>query len=170
MKKTLLAIAVATVALLAFRALVLTIYTIEGAALEPTFKSGDRILVNRWSYGLRTGETDGLFGYGRLGFTMPDKGDIIAFDSPGASKIFVGRIKALPGDTITTVQGPFLVPGEITCAEQNHYVVEMGKKRELLAVPETNIIGRVILIVYNHDNSRPFYSGYTPNRYCLQPE
>ena len=160
----------ATVALLAFRALVLTIYTVEGTALEPTFKSGDRIMVNRWSYGLRTGETEGLFGYGRIGFSMPDKGDIIAFDAPATSKIFVGRIKALPGDTVTTAQGPFLVPGDITCAEQNYYIVEMGKKRELRTVPETNIIGRVVLIVYNHDDSRPLCSGFTPNRYCLLPE
>ena len=62
MKKSAVAILLAIVALFAFRALVLTIYTIEGNALEPMFKSGDRIMVNRWSYGLRAGEINGIFG------------------------------------------------------------------------------------------------------------
>lgn len=170
MKKTILAIVVAIVALFAFRALVLTIYTIEGTALEPVFKSGDRIMVNRWSYGLRTGEIDGLFGYGRLGVCMPNRGDLVAFDNPSENieGLFVGRIKSLPGDTMTTPQGPYLVPGMVTCAKQNYYVVEMGKNRQTCTIPETSIIGRVVLVVYNHDDSEAFYAGFNPDRWLMR--
>ena len=172
MKKTIIAILVATAALFAFRALVLTIYTIEGTALEPNFKSGDRIMVNRWSYGLRTGNINGLFGYGRIGTCMPEYGDIIAFDNPtqDVEGVFVGKIKSLPGDTLTTAQGPYLVPGELTCANQNYYVVEMGKDKQTCTIPETSIIGRVVLIVYNHDDNYSFYSGFATKRWCLLPE
>ena len=34
-------------------------------------------------------------------------------------------------------------------------------------VPEQNIIGRVCLIVYNHNDSLPFWRGYHPNRWML---
>ncbi|MGN0281384.1 MAG: signal peptidase I [Prevotella sp.] len=166
-KKIIIAILVAVVALFAFRALALTVYTIEGTALEPDFKSGDRIMVNRWSYGLRTGETNGLFGYGRLGFSMPKRGDVIAFDNPSpyVEGVFVGRIMSLPGDTLTTSQGPFLVPGVATCARQNLFVVEMGKNHQQVTIPESSIIGRIVLVVYNHDDSQAFYSGFNPDRW-----
>ncbi len=172
MKKSAVAILLAIVALFAFRALVLTIYTIEGNALEPMFKSGDRIMVNRWSYGLRAGEINGIFGYGRRGAPMPDKGDIIAFDHPlpEANGVFVGVVKAMPGDTLHTKEGPFLVPGEVTCDKQNYYVVEMGKKRTPCTIPEASIIGRVVLVVYNHDDSLPFYTGFDKKRCCLLPQ
>lgn len=172
MKKYAVAIILASVALFAFRALVLTIYTIEGNALEPMFKSGDRIMVDRWSYGLRAGEINGIFGYGRLGASMPEKGDIIAFDNnvPNPNGVFVGVVKALPGDTLNTKEGPFLVPGEVTCDKQNYYVVEMGKKHSLCTIPESSIIGRVVLIVYNHDDSLPFYTGFDKTRRCLLPQ
>lgn len=172
MKKSAVAILLAIVALFAFRALVLTIYTIEGNALEPMFKSGDRIMVNRWSYGLRAGEINGIFGYGRLGASMPEKDDIIAFDHPlpEANGVFVGVVKALPGDTLHTKEGPFLVPGEVTCDKQNYYVVEMGKKRTPCTIPEASIIGRVVLVVYNHDDSLPFYTGFDKKRCCLLPQ
>ena len=172
MKKSAVAILLAIVALFAFRALVLTIYTIEGNALEPMFKSGDRIMVNRWSYGLRAGEINGIFGYGRLGASMPEKGDIIAFDHPlpEANGVFVGVVKALPGDTLHTKEGPFLVPGEVTCDKQNYYVVEMGKKRTPCTIPEASIIGRVVLVVYNLDVSLPFYTGFDKKRCCLLPQ
>lgn len=167
MKKTVIAIAVATVALFAFRALALTIYTVGGAALEPDFKSGDRIMVNRWSYGLRTGEINGLFGYGRLGGVMPRRGDVIAFDNPSKDieGLFIGRIMSLPGDTVATAQGPYLVPGTATCANQNYYVVKMGKNHQMCTIPETSIIGRIVLVVYNHDDSKPFFTGFLSDRW-----
>ena len=61
--KFIITFAVAAVVLLLFRAMVVTLYTVNDTALQPEFMLGDRILVNRWSYGLRTGNDDGLFRY-----------------------------------------------------------------------------------------------------------
>ena len=41
--KFLLALAVALVSMLAFRALVFTVFTVEGGGLEPTYLTGDRL-------------------------------------------------------------------------------------------------------------------------------
>ena len=72
--------AVALVVMLAFRSLVMTVCTVDGKGLEPVFQAGDRVVVNRWSYGLRTGEKGGLFDYGRICRQDIKKGDFIAFE------------------------------------------------------------------------------------------
>ena len=53
--KTLLIVAAAAVLLFLFRVSVCTIYTIPDNTLAPAVKQGDRVLVNRWSYGSATG-------------------------------------------------------------------------------------------------------------------
>ena len=75
--------------MLAFRALVMTVCTIEGDGLSPQFLEGDRVVINRWSYGLRTGKKDGLFDYGRICQQKVEKGDFIAFED------LYGRIYSL---------------------------------------------------------------------------
>ena len=60
------AMVTALVVMLAFRALVMTVCTIDGKGLEPVFQAGDHVVINRWSYGLRTGEKGSLFDYGRI--------------------------------------------------------------------------------------------------------
>jgi len=74
--KFLLSLAVAFLVMVAFRAVGMTIYTIDGRGLDPVFRAGDRVLVNRWSYGLRVGGGDNsLFNYGRLWRQPIEKGD-----------------------------------------------------------------------------------------------
>ena len=74
------AIAAAFMVMLAFRGLVMTVLTIEGDGLAPQFVEGDRVVVNRWSYGLRTGKKGGLFDYGRICRQEVGKGECIAFE------------------------------------------------------------------------------------------
>lgn len=158
-----------------FRALAFTMYTVEGDGLEPTLMRGDRILVSRWSYGLRTGSRGGPFGYGRICFAQPQRGDIVAFDHPTDSVggVLVCRCRALPGDTLKMQNGVFLVPGLSTCAKENYYWMEsLGKgnptdSRTLGPIPESCIIGRVVMVVYNHDDAYPIYDGYLQSRFLL---
>ncbi len=75
-----IALVIALVTVLAFRALVMTVCTIEGDGLSPQFMEGDRVVINRWSYGLRTGKKGGLFDYGRICQQKMEKGDFIAFE------------------------------------------------------------------------------------------
>lgn len=173
--KTIFALAAAAALMLAFRALAFTLYTVSGDALGPDFLPGDRILVNRWSYGLRTGGTDGLFRYGRLCRQPVGRGDIVAFDSPVDSLpgVFVGRCRALPGDTVHTAAGPEIVPGIATCAAEEHYWIEALDKSDTMDsrtfgfVPESRIIGRVCMIVFSYDGTQPFPSAFRRDRMLI---
>ncbi len=171
----LLALLVAAFAVAAFRALAFTLYTVDGHSLEPELMEGDRILVNRWSYGLRTGGGKGLFYYGRLLASPVEKGDIVAFDSPDERHkgVFVCRCKHIPGDTISVGKGSYLVPGrEATCADEDYYWMEaLGKggldSRQFGPVPESHIIGRVCLVVYSRNKSRPLLESFRSERTLL---
>ena len=177
--KIITALVVAAAAVVMFRALFFAIYTVGGTGLEPALQPGDRVLVNRWSYGLRTGGRDGLFGYGRFLADSVRRGDIVAFDSPAAEGggVFVCRCAALPGDTVSTPSGPAVVPGrQATCAPEDYYwMAALGKNdttdsRVFGPVAESRIIGRVCLIVYSHDDNLPFYIGYRRSRTLLLPD
>lgn len=177
--KTISALAAAAVAVVLFRALFFAMYTVSGTRLEPVLVAGDRVLVNRWSYGLRTGGMNGLFGYGRICADSVRVGDIVAFDSPagGPGGVLVCRCAALPGDTVATPGGQAIVPGKAaTCAAEDHYWMQaLGPgdtidSRTLGPVAESLILGRVCLVVYSHDDSQPFYRGYRRWRTLAVPQ
>ena len=90
------------------------------------------------------------------------KGDIVAFVAAADSieGLMIARCKAIPGDTISTQNGPILVPGLITCAKTDYYWLEAINSRNpvdsrhLGLIPERNIIGRVVSVLYNRKNIR----------------
>ena len=176
--KTIIALAAAALAVALFRALFFAVYTVSGPRLEPVLMEGDRVLVNRWSYGLRTGGGGGLFGYGRVCADSVALGDIVAFDSPlpQGGGVFVCRCAALPGDTVATPRGALIVPGrQATCAAEDHYWMQALAPGDTLdsrlfgPVPESLVLGRVCVIVFSHDDCQPFYRGYRPERTLLMP-
>ena len=167
--KFLLALAIAFAVMLAFRSLVMTVCMIEGDGLAPQFIAGDHVVVNRWSYGLRTGEKGGLFDYGRICRQDIKKGDYIAFED-SLGQVLICRCTALPGDTIMK---NVVVPGLVNCADQDYYWVEpVGKNnplssRQLGFIPEQRIIGRACLVLYSRESSAPFWKGYRSERLLL---
>ena len=172
--KFLLALAIAFVAMFAFRGLVMTVCMIDGDGLAPQFIAGDHVVVNRWSYGLRTGEKGGLFDYGRICRQEVKKGDFIAFED-SLGRMLICRCTALPGDTVWNNQRDrsLIVPGLVNCADQDYYWVEpIGKNnvlssRQLGFIPEERIIGRACLVLYSHEPSTPFWKGYRSERLLL---
>jgi signal peptidase I len=102
----------------AFRALVFTVYMVPSDGLRPMLKKGDRVLVNRWSYGLRAGGTS-LFPYERIMKLPVLKNDVVVFNDPldtidsvSDKPVFIGRCKAVPGDTVWfNKRTPFVIPG-----------------------------------------------------------
>lgn len=113
-----MALMVTILLMLAFRALVFTVYTVRGTALEPALMDGDRVLVNRWSYGLRTGDGH-LFRYARWIGRPVRRGDLVVFNSPADTMRPVHRREALayyctglPGDTVTACGVSLTVPGK----------------------------------------------------------
>jgi signal peptidase I len=159
--KFLLVLAVSLLVMLAFRALVFSVYAVNGTALEPDFEAGDRVLVNRWSYGLRTGG-GGLFDYGRICRQKPEVGDVVAFeDSTGA--IMIGHCKALPGDTVLLEgKGRVVMPDKSRCDKQDCYYIDHAG-----IIAEEHIIGRVMAVLYSHRTDCPFWRGYVHERFLL---
>jgi len=160
--------------MLVFRALVLTIYTVEGNALSPLLHDGDRVLVNRWSYGLRVGGEGSLFSYGRIGRQPVSVGDIVAFNNPGnTDEVLIGRCKAVPGDTVTHNSQTFVVPGRRDCADADYYWMEApgnnasDSTQHMGIVSEQHIIGRVTTIVYSHDPKCQLWRGWRTERFLL---
>ena len=173
----LLSLTVALLLMLLCRALAFTIYTVEGDGLSPVFQKGDHVMVNRWSYGLRTGTSDGLFTYGRLMRSTVKRGDIVAFEDPTdptRNRIMFGRCRALPGDTICYNGRLELVPSLKNCDSADHYWIQaLGENnptdsRQLGYISEQSIIGRAIIVVYNHDPQAPFWAGYNGRRILLK--
>lgn len=170
------ALAIATLCVVGFRALAFTLYEVEGDALAPELLQGDQILVNRWSYGLRTGSPDGLFPYGRIFSNPIEKGDLVAFDSPidSLDGIFVCRCRALSGDTVRMDSNVYIVPGrKATCAKEDYYWMEaVGDgasidSRQLGPIPESCVIGRVCMVLYSRDPSRSIFDGFRTDRTFL---
>ena len=157
--KNVIVLASAFALMLAFRALVFSIHSVNGNGLAPLFQNGDRLLVNRCSYGLRI-EGNGLLPYCRLLRCPVKRGDVVAFTVPRDSVdgIYIARCKAVPGDTIHTVKGQLVVPGLSTCAKADYYWLEAlnpqnpADSRNLGFIPESSIIGEVITVLYNRYN------------------
>lgn len=115
--KFVMALTVTILLMLAFRALVFTVYTVRGTALEPCLVEGDRVLVNRWSYGLRTG--GGMFDYARWAASPVERGDLVVFNSPAdkAAQTAMRKVLAyfctgVPGDTVMAFGARIVVPGK----------------------------------------------------------
>ncbi len=161
--KFLISLGAAFFVLLLVRALALTVYIIPDRTLEPTLLQGDRVIVNRWSYGLRTGGNS-LFRYARIMKSPVRKGDFIAFylptDTPGSAssrKVLIGKVNALPGDTISVYGKSFALPKDCQACSwpyQAPYAIGSAKDDCLLLVPGKDIIGRACLVIYNFHNGR----------------
>ncbi len=117
LKSITLSVIVAVALAAAVRFLFLMPVTITGAGLEPSLLQGDRAIVYRWAYGLRSPLTP-LTGYSRLLPQSPLKGDWIAFNAPSETpttrpdtgSLCVGRCIALAGDTVWMGAGGTVSP------------------------------------------------------------
>ncbi|MEE3353534.1 MAG: signal peptidase I, partial [Actinomycetota bacterium] len=81
------------------RAFLLGTFYIPTPSMEPTLGSGDRILVNKLSYRLHD----------------VNRGDLVVFDPPASADPgtdhLIKRVIALPGETVTAVDGRILIDG-----------------------------------------------------------
>ena len=167
----LLAFAVALLLMLCFRTWAFTICTVDGEGLAPMFQSGDRVLVNRWTYGLRIGKP---LGYGRIGKCQVQRGDLVAFYHPEQhDKVLICQCKAVPGDTIFHDDKLLIVPGRITCAAADHYWMESIGQQNMIDshllgfISEELIIGRATTIIYSHNTREPFWRGWDSSRFLM---
>ena len=105
--KTLAAVVAAVCAGALLRTCVASSYLIPSTGMENSLYCGERIVVNKWSYGLRLPFMQ-WWGYHRWGYRPVEQEDIIVFNNPGnlqqpivsRREAFIGRCIGTPGDTL----------------------------------------------------------------------
>ncbi|WP_321333883.1 signal peptidase I [uncultured Bacteroides sp.] len=103
----LIALAGAATIVLLFRCFAFTPCLIPSSGMENSLFQGERILVNKWSYGLRV-PLMSLFSYHRWMEKPVHKNDIVVFNNPtqmpqpfiDQRSIYISRCIGLPGDTL----------------------------------------------------------------------
>lgn len=138
------AIALALVVALFLRGVVIEPFKIPSPSMVPTLVVGDRLFVNKLSYGLRVPFTTRWLAH----WGQPARGEVIVFVYPrDTSKDYIKRVVAVPGDRVRIdgrevwVNGQPLARGEpdVTSWEED---VESGAElgiagtRRVVAFPE----------------------------------
>ena len=146
--------AIAVAALL--RCCVATSYLIPSSGMENSLYKGERILVNKWSYGLRLPFMS-LWGYHRWADSPVSKEDIIVFNNPANLKepqidrreVFIGRCIGTPGDTLLTDSLFTVIPSEQNAPDQKFlYCYPRQREAQLthllqsLGIPAGSLLGQ----------------------------
>ena len=92
------------------RGCVATSYLIPSSGMENSLYQGERILVDKWSYGLRLPFMK-LWGYHRWADSPVPKEDILVFNNPAnlseptidRREVFISRCIGTPGDTLSLI-------------------------------------------------------------------
>jgi len=137
-QKVLLSLLVAAVAVFCVRQFCFTLYTVPNESMFPYLMEGDRVVVSRWSYGLRS-SARGIFRYSRWIADDVESGDVIAFNSPVDDGQPVCRRPVYVGQ----------------CISDSAVIVRLDSDgRQTIQVPEECIIGRVVMVGYNFSRGR----------------
>lgn len=91
-------------------------FVVDGASMDPTFKTGHFLIIDRVSYR----------------FEEPKRGDIIVFVPPkDTSKFYIKRIIGLPNETITLNRGQVSVStGSTTTKIDEPYISDIHRSYE----------------------------------------
>ncbi|MDR0881208.1 MAG: signal peptidase I [Candidatus Adiutrix sp.] len=102
------AIILAVVLALFVRSFILQAFQIPSGSMIPTFLEGDRVLVTKFSYGIRNPFTNHTW----FEVGLPERWDVVVFIYPeDPAKDFVKRVVGLPGDTVTMIDGQLYING-----------------------------------------------------------
>jgi signal peptidase I len=100
---------------LALRIFVFQPYTIPSSSMEPGLRTGDYVIVSKFSYGWSRASVpfDPPLPAGRLLGRSPHRGDVIVFRLPrDAQVVYVKRLIGLPGDRVQVSAGQVFVNGK----------------------------------------------------------
>lgn len=105
--------------------------------MENSLYRGERILVNKWSYGLRLPFMS-LWGYHRWTDKPVRKDDILVFNNPAnlsqaaidQREIFISRCLGVPGDTLLVDSLFSVIPSEKNAPDQKYLYMYPPKKRK----------------------------------------
>ena len=105
----LISLAVVLAAVTAARSSLADHYYVPSGSMEYSLMPGDRVIVNKMSYGFRIPLTK----IDIFGSSTPERGEIAVFDSPedGTTRL-IKRIVAIGGDRVSVVNGQLSINGE----------------------------------------------------------
>jgi signal peptidase I len=165
-KETFETIATAVVLALIIRSFIIQPFKIPTGSMEPTLMPGDRILVLRYSYGLRI-----PFTFKRIAkFKSPQTGDIVVFNYPEeTSRDFIKRCIGKPGDTVEIRNGEIFLnnlPLKIDPFNKIYYYNrgDFSKEGEVLKIPRTSYF---VLGDNSASSKDSRYWGYLDDKYLL---
>jgi signal peptidase I len=75
-------------------------YNVNGSSMRPTLSDGDRVIVNKFTKTKEGGDF------------VPERGQIVVFDSSVEGKSLIKRVIALPGEKVSMTNGRFVVKNE----------------------------------------------------------
>jgi len=135
-------------------------FRIPSGSLEPTLLTGDFILVNKFTYGLRLPVIHTkIFGSGK-----PERGDIMIFRWPAdVSYNFIKRVIGLPGDKISYINKELFINGQkVSQAFIEKSVTDLESGEEWQAtLKEENLLGVKHQIFVQPDKSSRNYTDIT---------
>lgn len=118
------------------RGCVATSYLIPSSGMENSLYQGERILVDKWSYGLRLPFMK-LWGYHRWADRAVQKEDILVFNNPAnlsepvidRREVFISRCIGTPGDTLLIDSLFSVIPSEKNAPDQK-FLYSYPRQRE----------------------------------------
>lgn len=140
MKRTLLTLLIAVALVLLVRTLAFTSCTIPSDGMENTLYRGDRVLVNKWSYGLRLPFTS-LIGYQRWAPDGVKRGDVVLFNNPAPQEpatpidgreVYISRCVGQPGDTLMLNSERVVTSDSIVSPDDKFLYAYPGEQEELM--------------------------------------
>lgn len=148
----------AVVVVLLIKAFAFTSCTIPSTGMENSLYQGERVLVNKWSYGLRV-----PFSTWRWLEKPVGKGDIVLFNNPnprspqtavGNRELFISRCVGVPGDTLMLNEELLVTDEQVLSPDSKSlYVYPHGQEDAVLdAMQAVNIKGNQLV-------------GYTEGKY-----
>lgn len=155
--KWILAFSAAIVLVLLLRSFAFTSCLIPSEGMENSLFRGERILVNKWSYGLRLPGMS-LFSYQRWNNRAVKKEDIVVFNNPASTsqpiidrrEVFISRCVGVPGDTlfVDTLFSIVSPEGAANPDQKRIYLYPQAKEQQMdslltiLSIANNRLMGR----------------------------
>lgn len=143
-------------AFLVIRPTIIEPFQIPSSSMVPTLQIGDRILVNKLSYGLRLPFVTNSVAQ----WDMPSRGDVVVFTRPDeigteqdeSSINYIKRVIGLPGDTVEVKGNHLYINNELYPESYARY--NKGGLMQANFGPEKVPEGHIFLLGDNRDDSK----------------
>ena len=166
MKQLLKAVLVAVVLVLVVNVCLFTSCTIPSTGMENSLFRGERVIVNKWSYGFRLPLMQWT-GYVRWAERTVQEADIVLFNNPAGKgtvsqrEVFINRCIGMPGDTLMLYKELIQTQDKVFSPDSKLVYAYPGDKEEIVkqALAEAGI-NENKLVGYDRGNFLRSFSHY----------